>query len=81
MTKWHQIEGSVFIYVVPETDIKPHGKLMEGMTFDPTFIHCDCKPEIRSNYRNGQLGYATVVHNCFEQIQAINISLANPKIE
>ena len=44
---WSVIEESGLIIIVPNDDIKPHGKKINNKKYDLLTLFCTCNPEVK----------------------------------
>jgi hypothetical protein len=75
--KWLTCEEDMFVHVIPEEDIKPHGIKLTDTEYELSYI-CACSPKIESVTRKGvELRKPIVIHNSFEQDKFLDEIISN----
>lgn len=76
--KWAVCEEGLFVHVLPETDIKPHGVKINDRKYELSHA-CACNPKIEVTDRRGrEYKKPMVVHNSFEQTKFLDEIICIP---
>lgn len=74
--RWLLIDDGMFLVVLPNNDIKPHGHYKEGDTdVEVAGADCPCKPKVISGGNGMAYDKPIIVHNCFEDEKKIEDAL------
>lgn len=63
--KWLNIDEGTHFTVVPDNDIKPHGKLITATEAELS-NDCECKPQILMGENGEIFSKPIVIHNAFD---------------
>lgn len=75
--KWLTFDDDTCVIVMPDTDIRPHGipKRRGQKNVELAYMNCPCKPKMSTGDSEGPYDRPMIVHNSFEEMDAIEKSL------
>lgn len=79
MSKWLTFEDDLFIIVVPETDIKPHGFPVAGNA-ELASTDCPCRPKIVAGKNETVFRKPMLIHHSFEDMVRVDDAIENPRL-
>jgi hypothetical protein len=74
--KWLILQEASFVFIVPDTDIRPHGTRISDTKYKLTF-QCECGPKILAGEKGRIFAKPIVMHNSFQDGDRVNAVLGH----